>query len=395
MRIFPFLCSILSIASGLAGYKMAISQDPNGIKEYISAITLGFFFQIFISAIVSNRKDKLIEESLRLNKESKRVNLVIFISWIAGGISIMSIFFEALSSQLLIYSGLIFMGFAFQYATFEASSRQFIRNPDKFWKFQLSGAFFRAISTLFLVIYLETNYLGILFSNLIASFIICYHYKTWPIIGQKEFNQLRISITKVKPTQVITLDGFIRAGKGLFENTAISLCALLGDSLGVIPAKFVQPSYMAVGYLNTMNNVLRQTFSRWEWNQNNQTNKSLKLYLLLSICMAILGVVLNDKLHLFDLLLPGVSQDSLDFIVISGAIVFAMYPLTQGYLYADYFSPVNIKLFGLRLTLSFIIFLLLALLVIWNTDGILTPIIFLPVPISIFVSIKGLHVRTY
>jgi hypothetical protein len=395
MRIFPFLCSLLSIASGLVGYKMAITQDPQGIKEYISAVTLGFFFQIFISAIVSNRKDKLIEDSLRLDKGSNRVNLVILLSWIIAGIAGLSILLETFPDQLLLYAGLIFMGFAFQYATFEVSSRQFIRNPDKFWKFQLSGAFFRAIGTLVLVVYLETNYLGILISNLIASLAICYHYKTWPLVSLNDYNQLRFSFNTKKVSKVITLDGFIRAGKGLFESTAISLCALLGDSLGVIPAKFVQPSYMAVGYLNTMNNVLRQTFSRWELVQNTQSKKSLKLYFLLSIAIAIVGVVLNEKWHLFDLFLPGVSQDSLDFIVVSSAIVFAMYPLTQGFLYADYFSPDDLKRFGLRLILSFLLFLSLALILIWNTVGVLTPIIFLPVPISILISIKGLHVRTH
>jgi hypothetical protein len=392
MRLFPTLCAILSIVSGVAGYKMAVSQAPQDVKAYVVAVTMGMLLQTLMTSIAANRKDKLILASMAANRRTLRVDLVVCIAWLfaTGFLSVAAI--ARMSDHFGFYLVLICVGIAFQYATFVASGREQVVDPDRFWSIQLSGAFVRAVGTGLLVLWFDTNYKGILISNLLASLVICYRYKVWPVVDRRRLTALRRLLTQGQAFRAFRLDGVLRAGKGLFESIAMSLCAIGVDLAGLLPAKTVEAGYMAVGYLNTLSTSIRQVFAHWELSQSASLSARL-LSLAVSCSAALIAWELHDQYHLFDLLLPRSDRESLNHIVGSGAILLALYPLTRGFLYVDYLAPSDMLKFGCSLLLAYVLCALFIFFVLWQSGTLLALGWCLPVPLSIAFAMHKVHAR--
>ncbi len=392
MSLFPTLCAILSIVSGVAGYKMAVMQAPQNVKSYVVAVTMGMFLQTLMASIASNRKDKLILASTEKIRRTLRVDLVVCIAWLlaAGFLSVSA--FARLPDNFGLYLGLICVGIAFQYATFMASGREQVVDPDRFWSIQLSGAFVRALGTGLLVLWFEINYTGILLSNLLASLVICHRYKAWPVVDRRRLTALGHSVTQGQAVRALRLDGVLRAGKGQFEAIATSLCAIGVDLAGILPAKTVEADYMAVGYLNTLSTNIRQAFARWELHQPASLSARL-LSLAVSGGAAIIAWEMHDQWHLFDLLLPRSDRESLNHIVGSGAVLMALYPLTRGFLYVDYLAPSDMLRFGCRLLLAYMLCSFSILFVLWKSVPLFALGWCLPVPLSIAFAMHKVHAR--
>ena len=371
---------------------MAVSQAPQNVKAYVVAVTLGMLLQTLMASIAANRKDKLILASTAAIRRTLRVDLVVCIAWLLAVGSLSVAAFASMSDHFGFYLVLICVGIAFQYATFVASGREQVVDPDRFWSIQLSGAFVRALGTGLLVLWFETNYKGILISNLLASLVICHRYKAWPIVDRRHLTALGHSLTQGQAIRAIRLDGVLRAGKGLFESIATALCAIGIDLAGLLPAKTVEAGYMAVGYLNTLNTSIRQVFAHWELRQS-ATLLARLLSLAVSSGAALIAWEMHDQCHLFDLLLPRSDQESLNHIVGSGAVLLAIYPLTRGFLYVDYLAPSDMLKFGCSLLLAYVLCALFILFIIWKFGAIFALGWCLPVPLSIAFAMHKLHAR--
>jgi len=392
MHLFPTLCAVLSIVSGVAGYKLAVTQDPLGVKSYVVAVTLGMLLQILMASLASNRKDKLILASTSAIRRTLRVDLVICFAWlmVAGSLAVAA--FARVPNHLVFYLGIICVGIAFQYATFMDSGRAQVVDPDRFWSIQFSGAFVRAVGTGLLVFWFEIDYFGVLLSNFLASFVICYRYKAWPVVDLRRLTALGHSVTHGQLVRSFRLDGVLRAGKGLFESIATSFCAMGVDQAGLLPAKTVEAGYMAVGYLNTLSTSIRQAFARWELHQPASLSARL-LSLAVSGGAALIAWEMHDQLQLFDFLLPKIDRESLSHIVGSGAVLLALYPLTRGFLYVDYLPPSDMLRFGYHLLLAYVLCALFILLVLWKSGTLFALGWCLPVPLSIAYAVHKYHAR--
>lgn len=392
MRLFPTICAILSIVSGVAGYKMAVTHAPHGVKSYIVAVTLGMLLQTLMASLASNRKDKLILASTIAIRRTLRVDLALCITWLLAAVSLSVAAFAKVPDHLGLYFGLICVGITFQNATFVASGRAQVVDPDRFWSVQLSGALVRAIGTGLLVLWFKIDFFGILLSNLFASLVICHRYKAWPVVDRRRLIALYYSVTHGQIFRSFRMDGVLRATKGLFESIAMSLCAIGVDQAGLLPVKTVEAGYVAVGYLNTLSTSIRQVFARWELHQPASLSAKL-LSLVVSGGVALIAWEMHDQLHLFNLLLPRIDQESLNHIVGSGAVLLALYPLTRGFLYVDYYPPSVMLRFGCCLLLAYVLCALSISLVLWKLGTLFALGWCLPVPLSIAFAMHKIHAR--
>ncbi len=392
LDLFPLMCATLSVLSGIAGYKMAITQDPQGIKVYIATIAMSMTLQVFLATIASNRKDKLIRVGSTKVVRSLRVDLVIIVAWVIAATAIFLAASDVENCIAELYLALIFTAVAFQFATFTAAGREQIRNPSRFWAIQLSGALARVIGTGLFVAWCGIGFGGILISNLIAAVVVCRLYANWPTVRLRRLNRLVAIIRSGRFMRIFRLDGFLRAGKGLYEAVATSLCAIVVDRSGLLPRGTVEASYMAVGYLNTLSTTMRQVFSGWEL-QSGQSLFAQVFSVFLSVGAAVFVFWIHFRFQIFDIFLPNVARESLNHIVISVSIFLALYPLTRGFLYADYLPPEDLLRFAFDLVLAYVSGMCLLMLIFWGLQGGWALAWFAPVPLSIGFAIFRCHAR--
>ena len=382
--------AVISALSGLLGYKLAVTQNQQGISDYITVVAISAIAQALFSAIASNRKDRL-KPAHHKYRRSLRAGLSIHICLASTMATIFLALIMEENRSFFILLALSLVGISLQQATFEETSRELVRLNGRFWDFQFRGAIIRLGLTLLFIVALEWHYFGIVLSNIGAATVICRCYASWPTIKVSQLSRLNRAIRKGALLATFTLDGILRASKNQFENCAISLSALIIASYSELPSAQRNANLISVGYVNTLMTILRQTFNQWE-HPEHQQNRSINILIFAAFpFISIIFGLIALHTNLATPFLPQIEKPLQDQIAIICCVTLAAFPLTRGFLYVDYLAPRILKRFWIILASSFalIISALFLITSLFNSQVIETYAWPALTILSIFIAVKN------
>ena len=380
---YPVATTTLSIVSGLVGYKFAVSSDPAGAKGYVLAIAFGLLVQVPLVALISNRRDKLVKLENVLRFVSIRIRLGVGLSWMMS--LLMGLLYVSFGKIIFGYLSLIFVGTAVQYASYRESSGQLVRDIKTFWKIQFLGAWVRAIGVGLLVIIYRFDYPGILIANIAAALVICIQYGCNPFDHLSRIDQI-IRAVKLGWKKLITIDGIMRSAKASYEASIISFGALAVEKFAGTPIHSIEAMYGAVGYVNTLAVGLRQVLSSWELDL--MKPPSIRWLMAIFIFGSMLAVLLQQYFGFFNVFLPRMARDSLVKIIEACGIFVVIFPLTRGFLYLDYRSPVKVKQFAKAVLFSLLISVVIVVIAIRMGGDLVSPLWAAVAPLSIALGLR-------
>ena len=354
--VYPALTTLLSMAGGLIGYQQAVSTDPSGLREYLVAVGAGVALQVPLSAVVAHRRDRMAHGPQQHGVGRVRTAVGIYLAFGLAGLAAAAYGWS--KQAALGYLALVLGVVALQYWTYGAASWQQWRDLTGFWRIQLLGAVARALGLLVLVLFLKLAYLGILLANLAAALAVSMAYRdataSVPIRPVRLVRALRRA-----GDQLLTADGMLRAGKAAFESLAINGCAMLADRWAGLPPSVAQGVLASVGYVNALAVGMRQLGSGWERETGQKPAPGI-----LVVALGLVGVsaiALQAQWGAFDPLLPRLASASKLQIVAACAAYLVAYPISRGFLFADYLSPARLRQVAWQLLLWFPLAVLTAL----------------------------------
>lgn len=384
------VCAILSLISGLMGHKLAITQAPTQLKDYIAAATISALCQSVLTAIISHRKDQLygdrdlIERKFRLGFVAQLCGVLIILAIIAALLIEnyrFFFFFVALSLSATLL----------QNSTYDASSIELLNKDGKFWRHQVAGALVRLALTATLTAIWDLAFFGILIANIGAATAICAKYRRLPTISIRFFRYPHRLYGPAQLKSILTVDGILRALKGQYETVAVSATALTLNKAAQLSPEQSISCLAAVAYVNTVNVLLRQTLSTWEHPDIQRSRLSLGLMTLALFILTSLGAWLARYTSLIQYALPALSDTAIEHVLISCVAAATCFPLTRGFLFSDYLPPPELTHLWQRLATSFLAMLVAFVVMISvnpNTSALLLwPVI---VPLSIGFSLQKL-----
>ena len=385
--LYPTLTTVLSIAGGLVGYKVAVSADPSGIGDYLLAVGAGLVLQVPISAMAAHRRDRLAQGP----QTGTRVNLrIAFSVHLAAGLAaVVAAAFVLLQRPMLGHLALVLGAVALQYTSYGAASWQQARDSAGFWRIQAIGSLARVAGIVVLVLVLDLAYTGILLSNVATAMAVCLAYRRAPWTGQVGPVRLLRAVRKGS-ARWLTLDGTLRAAKASFEALAINLCALLADRWAGLPAAAAQAVLASVGYLNALAVGLRQVGSGWESGAHARPPAGVLVLGLGATGTA--AVVLQAAWGVFDPLLPQIEAAGRLQIVAACAAYLVVHPATRGYLFVDFDAPASVRGFACRVVVIYPLLVLGVVGLLRIVGETAAPLVAAVTPLALALALRGRHV---
>jgi hypothetical protein len=361
MLIVRLLCVVISITSGILGFSWAVDNDSSFMLElYVQSTFFALFFQIFLFAIVSKNKHRLLSAS-NFRRYDIRSNISISLSAVVLSIFIVMFFLMYDYPRIqyfLLFCVLIFVTLILQLMSFTTSSRQQISNLNRFWTFQLLGAIARLLSVILFIIVMNLSFIGLLLSNIVAAALITKLYKKYDFNKSKFQKSLPLIINFYR--SLISIDGIVRMFRLYYEQIVILGSAIIvnilsfGNEIGHV-------ANVATGYLNAVAIAMRQVFAKVEKDRFLKVLKGSQLFSTIFICLAASVIVWNlgkfTSLHLA--ILPELKEHEIGLILKTLSIYTLIYPLTIGFAFFDYFSKNKSREFAQILIMSSILILTL------------------------------------
>lgn len=384
--LYPALTTLLSIASGLLGYRHAVSVDPSGLRDYLLALGTGGMLQVPVAALVSNRRDRFA----RIGQPHRHVNvrLAACLHLLVGLTVLLAVAHAFVQRPVTGHLTLVLLGAALQYGTYGPASREQVRNLSGYWRRQCVGACVRAAGVGALVVLLDLAYTGILLANIAAAAAIGAAYGRatwrWPVGGRRLARAWRRARARFW-----TPDGMLRAAKSSFEPLAINATALCLERAAGWSMSASQALLASVGYLSTLAVALRQIGAGWEREVGRAPAP-----VMLSLAGAAVGIAAVGLQHgwgLFDPLLPRLGTEARLQIVAACGSWLVAHPATRGFLYLDYRPPGDVRRVALALALLQPMAVLLAIAAARVIGDPAVPVVVLATPFAVALALRLNH----
>lgn len=388
MQAIPLLCAIISIFSGLMGYRFAIEQAPELARAYAIFLTLQSILHIVFASLISNRKDRILRIADPKKNLNIRKSLSAILATLLLGISLLLGWLTPGSDFIFKCLALYALTQLFQYATYTVSAHAHVLKPEIFWRNQLIGASTRALFLLTIVVWLQQNYVGIVASNTASAISICALYGEWPSFARSKMHATYRALRRGATGRLFTMDGLLRAAKGQYESLATSVAALIFSSIFLSPAGSMALPYISVGYLNAEQTALRQTLAWWELKGYGAIREQIRA---VAAAIGIVAVcwLLFERSEPVKFLLPHLGLKDRRIVLESASVAFIAYPLTRGFLYADYLAREALHSLWIRLIIAFFASELLVIALNSSVCGRATGIWNLPVQVAIAIAMRG------
>lgn len=333
---------ILSLASGLLGYSMALISDREAATTYVFSAALVSIIMLFSHVFISKYKQGIHDlEDKDINGISifyaKKILIVTFI------ISILAFFLEHKLLSVMLYSVPVSCGYLL--VSFKAQVYQ----NDRFWKAQFIGALFRAIILWLLHVFWALNFLTL---SILSVLVQCVMYIQYNGINFESKNQKCIDLDFRG-----FLDGLARALRADHEYHILVL-------IGIVQTKILpESSYtITLPYLNSGRIALRSFLNKWDMRRlsNYFSIVLLSISILLYFLVAKFDeYVLQTSFYLF--------KTDLSETIVFGLVIFAFSVWTSGSLLLELLPVVRIYSFYCA---SFSLLILLSILGSFSAIGI-------------------------
>lgn len=349
-----FLCTAISMISGVLGYSWAVKSSPAEAEFFVQAGFLSLVLQTFLVSVASNRKSRFLY-GWRIGQIHLRSSISITMStMMTAGFAVASFIFWNTTNELALslYVTLFLLTCTLQLLSFPASSRQQVVNLERFWRFQLVGVVIRLFAVMALVVGLNLSFLGVLISNALAAAMIALLYRSLWFSLSDFMRDLRLAV--IYGRLLLRLDGVLRAFRLSYEQQIIMAFVVVSDFTFLHGNIKSAPAYTSTGFINAEATALRQVFASSE-RRSFLGEKSSGRFVLISISCLVAALLLWNVESITDrhlLILPELENGGTRTILRALAVYVALYPLTLGFAFSDYLPTSQVRLLAISLVIS-------------------------------------------
>lgn len=340
MSGMAILCAILSLLSGLLGFKFASQVDVKNLPIYIASLSVSYVVGAVCTMIAIRGKSRytiLASKGFCHVNLSTRTTLAITISMLVSMIvALLSLFTTGLSFAILVLlqGGTI----SAQFLTFDISNLNQIIDNARFWRFQTIGAVMRGVVIAVGFIVVGPCFYILALSGVAAALAIAVCYRVHPRNLMRRHLTWRTLILRLRHT--LGWDALLRSARMWSEPLMITTTALVVRR--VAPAGAGEAALLVVPYLNAGFASFHQAFNRLEVSmlRGTQTRKQTTTAIVALIVCAMLAYPILRWFPPVAVILPHPTQASPEeFRIVLAAACFTL-PLSLGYGMADMF-PLN------------------------------------------------------
>lgn len=331
------LCAILSLLSGLLGFKFASQSDVANLPAYIASLSISYVIGLVCTMIAIRGKSRytvLAARDFHHIDLSTRTALAIATSMlISVAVAIVSFFTSGLSLAALVFlQGAMISA---QFLTFDISNLNQIIDNGRFWRIQTIGAAMRGVLIAVGFVLVGPNFYILALSGVAAALAIAVCYRVHPRHLVRRHLTWRILMFRFRHT--LSRDALLRSTRTGSEPLMVTTTALVVQRFA--PAGAGEAALLAAPYLNAAFASFHQVFNRLEVSmlRGMQTRKRMTAVTVALIFCAMLAYPTLRWFPPAAAILPHPTQASAEeFSIVLAAACFTL-PLSLGYGMADMF----------------------------------------------------------
>ena len=248
MSGMAILCAVLSLLSGLVGFKFASEADILHLPGYITSLSITYGITMICTVVAVRGKSRytiLAARNVVSLRMSTRVVLATGLGH--GGEAALLMLFQSTMVGV-------------QFLSFDASNITQLTDNKRFWLIQAVGAFVRCIVIAIGYLAIGPSFHILALSGLLAAFAIASCYRVGPDQLVRRHLSLRLARRYIR--HAVGLDPLLRSGRMVSEQLLISSSALIAQR-AASPA-IGEAALLAVPYLNAAIAAFHQAFNRFE-----------------------------------------------------------------------------------------------------------------------------------
>jgi len=329
------LCAVLSLLSGLIGFKFASEADIHYLPSYIISLSITYGITMICTVVAVRGKSRytvLAAQNVGTLRMSTRAVLATAMSIAAACIATIVAWVShggAAALLMLFQSAMV----GAQFLSFDASNITQLTDNRRFWLIQTVGAFVRCLVIATGYLALGPSFHVLALSGLLAAFAIAGCYRVGPDQLVRRHLSLRLAARYIR--HAVGLDPLLRSGKSVSEQLLISSSALIAQH-AASPA-IGEAALLAVPYLNAAMAAFHQAFNRLEVGilRGTSTRRTCLLTVGGLFALALLAYPLLRWVPILGHILPHPAIGDGEELRITLALGAAALPLVMGYGMAD------------------------------------------------------------
>lgn len=335
MSGMAILCAVLSLLSGLIGFKFASEADILHLPGYITSLSITYGITMICTVVAVRGKSRYTilaarnVVSLRMSTRAVlATGLAMAAACIATAVAWLGHGGEA-ALLMLFQSTMV----GVQFLSFDASNITQLTDNKRFWLIQAVGAFVRCLVIAIGYLAIGPSFHILALSGLLAAFAIASCYRVGPDQLVRRHLSLRLAGRYIR--HAVGLDPLLRSGRMVSEQLLISSSALIAQRTAS-PA-IGEAALLAVPYLNAAIAAFHQAFNRFEVGilRGTLTRRTALLTMGGLFALALLAYPLLRWVPILGHILPHPVIGDGEALRITLALGAATLPLVMGYGMAD------------------------------------------------------------